>query len=290
MRLVLAWLASASAITLRTKGRVQNVSPRQLHAYLATPDNWPKIVASSVGVEGSTDKPLGKGGIVTEVFGLPPVLPLKVTWTCANTDATNGLLDVRSADGLPGVARDCRMLFNVESDGGGGSNVILEMSYAPASPFATLAAPVLVADNWIALNVLLQQALDARKSIDKFRELMGGLYGVAGLAHLYDLTLGPSALFAAADAPGFYALPFEGQACAIAWCAAGPAAWILSRDVSRGTRADAGLVIYGAVEIVGAGLLASIYGSPDAIWDAVLVQAVIRLAWLYSKGRDRPAM
>ena len=49
------------------------------------------------------------------------------------------------------------MDFAIEADGDA-SIVNLAMSYEPASPLALLAAPVLVVDNWLALNVLLPRA------------------------------------------------------------------------------------------------------------------------------------
>ena len=76
-------------------------------------------------------------------------------WRCEAAGANT--LDVRSADGLAGVATDCRMDFSIEADGDA-SIVDLAMSYEPASPLALLAAPVLVVDNWLALNVLLPRA------------------------------------------------------------------------------------------------------------------------------------
>ena len=79
----------------------------------------------------------------------------QVKWRCES--AGDNTLDVRSKDGLAGVATDCRMDFAIEADGDA-SIVNLAMSYEPASPLALLAAPVLVVDNWLALNVLLPRA------------------------------------------------------------------------------------------------------------------------------------
>ena len=79
----------------------------------------------------------------------------QVKWRCEAAGANT--LDVRSADGLEGVATDCRMDFAIEADGDA-SVVDLAMSYEPASPLAVLAAPVLIVDNWLALNVLLPRA------------------------------------------------------------------------------------------------------------------------------------
>ena len=149
-------MRAATALTLTTRSRVPNSTPQQLQQFLATPANWPRIVLSSVGVEGaSTDAPLRPGSEVDELFGLPPILPLRVKWRCESAGANT--LDVRSEGGLEDVATDCRMDFAIEADGDA-SVVDLAMSYEPASPLALLAAPVLVVDNWLALNVLLPRA------------------------------------------------------------------------------------------------------------------------------------
>ena len=146
----------ATALTLTTRSRIPNATPQELQQFLATPANWPRIVLSSVGVEGAaTAAPLRPGAEVDELFGLPPILPLRVKSRCE--DASSNTLDVRSSDGLAGVATDCRMDFAIEADGDA-SVVNLAMSYEPASPLALLAAPVLIVDNWLALNVLLPRA------------------------------------------------------------------------------------------------------------------------------------
>ena len=153
---IVACASVATALTLTTRSRIPNAQPQQLQQFLATPANWPRIVLSSVGVEGAAPaSPLRPGSEIDELFGLPPVLPLRVKWRCE--DASSNTLDVRSADGLAGVATDCRMDFAIEADGDA-SVVDLAMSYEPSSPLAVLAAPILVVDNWLALNVLLPRA------------------------------------------------------------------------------------------------------------------------------------
>ena len=163
-------MRAATALTLTTRSRVPNSTPQQLQQFLATPANWPRIVLSSVGVEGAAPaSPLRPGSEIDELFGLPPVLPLRVKWRC---EAAGGnTLDVRSEGGLEGVATDCRMDFSIEADGDA-SVVDLAMSYEPASPLAVLAAPVLVVDNWLALNVLLPNAFSG-KPIIRQRDVPG---------------------------------------------------------------------------------------------------------------------
>ena len=175
------------------------------------------------------------------------------------------------------------------------SSVELTMEYIPTSPIATLAVPVLTLDNAFALKVRLpwiingsssQQESSLIKPLDKFRQLMGSLYGVAGLAHLVDCLLGPSQLLTMAGTPPFAMLTLEGQAYAIVWCLMGPVSFILSWTESR-LLADLGLVLYGIVEIAGAGLISLSYdvGNADIMdpfFNAIVVQLVVALAWLYS--------
>ncbi len=105
--------------------------------------------------------------------------------------------------------------------------------------------------------------------LDRFRSLMGTLYGIAGIAHAADLA-GPSALLTAAGAPPFQELPPPAQALALVWCLAGPVAYAASR---RGGRAaDAGLVAYGLVEVLGAAFT-------DALPNALAVQGVVAASY-----------
>ena len=122
-------------------------------------------------------------------------------------------------------------------------------------------------------------AVDSADSapLDRFRSLMGTLYGVAGIAHAADLA-GPSALLTAAGAPPFQELPPSAQALAAVWCLAGPLAYLTSR---RGGRAaDAGLVAYGVVEVLGAAFT-------DALPNALAVQGVVAASWAYSALQDK---
>ena len=104
----LCFVASASlatALTLTTRSRIPNAQPQELQKFLATPANWPRIVLSSV-AEGAATDASAEGAEVDELFGLPPILPLRVKWRCE--DAGANTLDVRSedrarrrSDGLP---------------------------------------------------------------------------------------------------------------------------------------------------------------------------------------------
>ena len=118
--------------------------------------------------------------------------------------------------------------------------------------------------------------------LDRFRSLMGSLYGVAGLAHGADCLAGPSALLTPAGAPPFRELPPPAQALAGAWCLAGPLAYLTSR---RGGRAaDAGLVFYGLIEVLGAALISANVDAAElaALPNAVAVQGVVAASWIYS--------
>ena len=150
----------AAAIRLVTTTSLTSITPERATSFLATPANWPAVVLSSQSVEGvdgaDVRAPLRPGDAVDEIFGAPPLLPLRVRWIC--TAAEPGRLQFASAEGLAGVASDCAMDFTVTADGQG-STVELTMSYKPRSPIAMLAAPVLALDNAVALKLLLARAM-----------------------------------------------------------------------------------------------------------------------------------
>ncbi|CAH0377551.1 unnamed protein product [Pelagomonas calceolata] len=118
--------------------------------------------------------------------------------------------------------------------------------------------------------------------LDRFRSLMGTLYGIAGIAHAADCLIGTSALLTAAGAPPFQELPLPGQALAGLWCLAGPLAYLTSR--SGGRVADAGLVAYGLVEVLGAALISANVDAAElaALPNALAVQGVVAASWIYS--------
>ena len=124
----------ATAITLSTRvGLPSAITRAALHDYLATPAHWPKIVLSSVAVRGeAVDAPLGVGGSVDEIFGLPPVLPLEVRWTCAASDRDRGLLIFESRSGLSGIAENCKMDFQINTSQDS-TDLELKMSFDPGN-------------------------------------------------------------------------------------------------------------------------------------------------------------
>ena len=273
---------SPPATTLSAKGCVPaGMSASEVHSFLATPSNWPQFVASSHSVRGAVDQPLSVGDSVDEIFGLPPVLPLTVSWTCLQADAKAGILDLRSKDGLSNIASDFRMYFSISEQDSGAVDVDFTMSYVPRSPLAMLATPAVFLDNTLAVQFLLPMVLNPKPKLDQFRELMGVLYGVAGVAHAIDLA-GPSQLLTAAGAPVFAALPLPGQLLAVLWSAMGPISYACSR--AGGLTADIGLIAYGGVEIGCAALVAmscsaSAEAEIAALPNAIVVQLIIAACW-----------
>ena len=264
---------SISAIQLTTTAR-SRLSAVDLHDFLARPIHWPQIVASSDSVSsGDHDPslPLRPGKTVKEYFGLGL---LSVKWTCKESK-TGSLLVMESPDGVPGIARDCSMRFNIQ-----GNEVTLIMGYEPVSPLALLATPVLILDNWIALNVLLPVVVDPTP-LASFRKLMGSLYGTAGVLHAIDLYPGNSVLLTTNGIPAFADLPLEGQSYAVLWCAVGPLSCWLTRQKSALLN-DSGLIAYGFVECLGA-LLS---GNREGFGSALVVQAVVAAAWIYSLQKE----
>lgn len=296
-----------SSISLRTTSTLPNTSPQFLHQFLASPQNWPKIVISSQSVRTKNQnvdlsKPLAVRREVEEVFGLPPVLPLSVTWTCTKSVSPSSLskrstitnkdgsLEFISSKGVPGIASDCRMAFEIQADGNQGSQVELQIEYEPQSPLAYMAIPLLWLDNEIALKGLLPYQI-LTVPLDKFRRLMGSLYGIAGLAHAADCLLGPSQLLVAASGCTYGELSTIGQLYALLWCAAGPVAFALTNSPSQKvpSLADWGLILYGSVEVGGAWLLEHFVVSGDTtsvISNAIAVQAIVALAWIYSSTQQ----
>lgn len=125
--------------------------------------------------------------------------------------------------------------------------------------------------------------------LDKFRSLMGSLYGVAGLAHAGDCYFGESKLLVAAGSSPYSDLPLEGQVLVAIWCAAGPLAFLASRNSSR--IADWGLLFYGGVEVLGAAIIKttttiSTSTDIDALTNAIFVQAIVLASWFYSRKKD----
>ena len=219
--------------------------------------------------------PLNPGMSVKEFFGLGL---LSVEWTCRKSP--KGTFLVESPEGIPGVAKDCSMNFEFENN-----QICLTMGYTPVSVLAILAMPILIIDNWIALNVLLPAAVDPNP-LDSFRKLMGALYGVAGLAHFVDLVVGDSILFTQMGLPQFSQLPAAAQAYAVLWCAVGPLAFLACKQSSSRLIADGGLALYGAVEVLGAYLATSNTGVSEAFVNAVVVQGIVFAAWLYSSQKE----
>jgi hypothetical protein len=156
--------------TLTTTSTIRDISVKDLQTFLATPTNWPTIVPSAVGVEpfdggkkkrnNQVNRPLRVGEQVREIFGLPPVLPLSVVWTCRQNKA--GTLEFSSPEGLANVAEDVRMAFSIRKDSDAGTTVDLTVEYKAVSPLAILAIPVLTLDNELALKALLPMALSRK--------------------------------------------------------------------------------------------------------------------------------
>jgi hypothetical protein len=268
---------------LTTKAKSQ-LSAVELQDFLSRPANWPTIVASSDRVESETadvNAPFMPGNSVQEYFGLGL---LNVDWICRVNRP--GTLVFESPDGVPGIASDCSMTFEIRD-----KEVELTMGYNPNSPIAILATPVLILDNWVALHVLLPAAVDPAP-LDTFRRLMGTLYGIAGVAHAADLGLGDSTLFTSVGIPALADLPLPAQVYAAVWCAVGPLAFWCSRQrrqegvssssMSSLSLADLGLGLYGLVEVLGA------YGSGNmsAFENAAVVQAIVLAAWWYSSQKE----
>jgi hypothetical protein len=272
-----------TTITTTAKSKLEGPA---LQNFLATASNWPTILITSNRVEtigGSTNPsknkktkgssttavPLERGDSVKEILGLAGLDLLSVTWNCVESTPTK--LVLRSNDGIQGIAEDCSIQFTVA-----GKEVSYIVQYNPVSLLGVLAGPIVAVDGWMSLIVFLPAAVDPTP-LNSFRTLMGGLYGVAGVAHLVDLLVGPSTLLVAAGTLPFASLPLLGQVYALLWCATGPISYLASRS-EREKVADLGILFYG-LEVFGAYLTTS----SDAFANAIEVQVVVGIAWLHTR-------
>ena len=153
-----------NAFQLTSSSTISNINTKELQDFLATPTNWPNIVLSSHSVKcpstknNRVDVPLKVGDYVEEVFGLPPLLPLSVIWKCVET--RDGYLEFYSKDGVPNLANECKMIFNIQQQDKDDSVVVdLTMKFEPKNPVVPLAIPLLSLDNNLALNLLLPRAI-----------------------------------------------------------------------------------------------------------------------------------
>mmetsp|Transcript_41293 Transcript_41293/g.99478 ORF Transcript_41293/g.99478 Transcript_41293/m.99478 type:complete len:190 (-) Transcript_41293:352-921(-) len=163
MLLIILPSKTHALIELRTSAKTNQMTATELQDYLSRPIHWPEIVASSNSVgslendDYNENDPLQVGNQVKEFFGLNL---LSVTWTCTKNEP--GKLVVKAPEGLPSIAKECSMKFDitdVSEDGEATAKVVLTMGYDPVSPIALFATPVLVLDNWMALKVLLPWAI-----------------------------------------------------------------------------------------------------------------------------------
>ena len=286
-----------------------------------TQDKTDDRLTSSTSSSSSSSSILQVGDIVNEYFALNQ---LQVQWECIKNEPNQ--LIVSSINGLDGIATDCIMNFEffndndndaIDNDKESSTVVQLTMEYTPTSPIAIVATPILIIDNWIALNILLPIAIDT-KPLNSYRTLMGNLYGIAGIAHLYDILFGGSQLFISAGVSPFENLSFNGQIYAILWCIMGPISYGLSKistsinnnainnnnnDDSNSISkipitinlADIGLILYGIVEVVGAALISSSTSttttisssSSDVLYNACIVQFIVFVAWIYSYQKQQ---
>ncbi len=180
--LLLLLFCQCSSFTLTTTSKIKGVSTADLHNFLATPTNWPQIVASSNSVKQNRsnpiDVPLKVGDEVEEVFGLPPLIPLSVVWKCVESlapdsvpspstvtaagkvDSSVGRLEFYSASGVPNIATDCKMKFLIRQESDSVCSVKMDMEFDPVFPLLLLgAAPILKLDNDLALKVLLPNTI-----------------------------------------------------------------------------------------------------------------------------------
>ena len=147
----------ALMIQIMTRNNISgsSISGRELLDFLATPVNWPKIVATSNRVDSSdsTLAPMKEGtSPVVEFLGIAGIDLISVVWICEVSEP--GRVLVRSIDGIRGIAENCTLQFDVDE-----TNVIFTVQYDAVSVLGLLAAPVLKVDNWLTLKCFYPQKL-----------------------------------------------------------------------------------------------------------------------------------
>lgn len=152
--------SSPEVVTIASEVFLDSADPVEVLRLVSTAVNWPSIVLSSCSVAGQTTAPLAVGDVVREYFGVPLLWTPSVEWTCEAADLAQGIVDVRSASGVAGLADSCRMLFTAVRGKAGGTQLRLEMSYRPLGLLAWLARPLLEADNALALRLLVPKELE----------------------------------------------------------------------------------------------------------------------------------
>ena len=123
---VLVGLVPLSATPqLRTRATIPGVTPAALHEFLATPANWPLIVASSTfGARGrrgrrADDRAARRATRSTRSSARAP-LPLSVRWTCAAADAAAGrLAEAREGPRVPRATAAWRSRSGAPTPAGG---------------------------------------------------------------------------------------------------------------------------------------------------------------------------
>ena len=151
--LLLSYPTCALMIQIITRNKISgsSISGRDLLDFLATPANWPKIVATSNRVHSSDSilAPMKEGtSPVVEFLGIAGIDLISVEWICEVSEP--GRVLVRSIDGIRGISENCTLQFDVYE-----TNVIFTVQYDAVSVIGLLAAPVLKVDNWLTLNVFL---------------------------------------------------------------------------------------------------------------------------------------
>lgn len=150
------YIASAEAFS-------KSAGPSQVFSLLSSPESWSNIFLFTSKVEAEE---LVQDAILKELAGMPPILPLQLTWRCNEVDVDSGVLEFTS-EGVAGIATDCVRRFVVRGDGDQGSKVELTTQCTVAdSAFAALAASLLRLDNAL-FSLLLPAAIEgtSRKGI-----------------------------------------------------------------------------------------------------------------------------
>ena len=110
----------SATLQLRTRATIPGVTPAALHEFLATPSNWPLIVASSDSVRAVGAAARRRRAARRGRRGRRDLRRAAAAAALGAVDVRGGRrgrgrshLAFEAREGLAGVARDCRMAFTI---------------------------------------------------------------------------------------------------------------------------------------------------------------------------------
>lgn len=185
MRAMLLLLAPAAAVVVSGAASLPSTTMSNAFTSLATPTSWRNCFLFTKGSLRNTV--LDVGDTTTETAGAPPILPIKVQWTCREADADGGVLRLES-EGVAGVIEKVERRIVCSDDGNGGCSVSLETEFEGAGPLAVILEPLIRIDHALSMAVLLPGELGPDSNSRKTAVVWAILISVYVLQNLVWMT------------------------------------------------------------------------------------------------------